>query len=182
MKNRKRIVVLFLLLAVALVGVGYAALTTKLTIIGNAHIDLNEATSTFDERIYFASGTIKEVVCESGADGSKDEVSANNTDDATFTANSLAVKGDYIVFEFVIKNESNVAAKISIGETKLSGDVNPSNSNTDKFEVTYTYGNPDMTIASQGTMTVTVKVLVKAAVTQETSDTFGIELTATSIE
>lgn len=182
MKNRKTIVGLFLLVAILLIGIGYAAFTDTLSIIGNAHIDLNEAGSTFDERVYFSEGTIKEVVVESGADGSKDEVNATNTDDATFTANSLAVKGDYIVFEFVIQNDSNIGVVISINETKLSGVENPSNSNTNKFDVTYTYENTDMTIASGASMKVWVKVLVKDVVTVETSATFGLELTATSIE
>ena len=182
MKNRKTIVGLFLLVAILLIGIGYAAFTDTLTIIGNAHIDLNEAGATFDERVYFASGSIKEIVVESGADGSKDEVNATNTDDATFTANSLAVKGDYIIFEFVIQNDSNIDVVISINDQKLSGAENPSNSNTNKFEVTYTYEHADMKIASNGTMKVWVKVLVKDVVTVETSATFGIELTATSIE
>lgn len=182
MKNRKRIVTLFLLIAVLLISVGYAAFTDRLTIIGNAHIDLNEAATTYDERIYFASGSVKEIVVESGADGSRDEVNATNTDDATFTANSLAVKDDYIVFEFVIQNDSNIAVEISIEATKLSGDDNPSNSNPEKFEVTYTYENDNMQIASGASMKVWVKILVKEAVTVETSATFGIELTATSLE
>ncbi len=182
MKNRKTIVGLFLLVAILLIGIGYAAFTDTLTIIGNAHIDLNEAGTTYDERVYFSSGSVKEIKVESGADGSKDEVNATNTDDATFTANSLAVKGDYIIFEFVIQNDSNIDVIVSIKPNKLSGDANPSNSNTDKFTVEYTYEHADMKIASQGSMKVWVKILVKDVVTVETSATFGIELTATSVE
>ncbi len=182
MKNRKTIVGLFLLVAILLIGVGYAAFTDRLTIIGNAHIDLNEAATTYDERVYFASGKVSEIDVESGADGSKDEVNANNTDDATFTANSLAVKDDYIVFEFVIQNDSNIGVVISIEGTKLSGDVNPSNSNTEKFKVEYIYENQNMTIESGASMKVWVKVTVVDVVTVETSATFGIELTVTSVE
>ena len=46
MKNRKTIVGLFLLVAILLIGIGYAAFTDTLSIIGNAHIDLNEAGTT----------------------------------------------------------------------------------------------------------------------------------------
>ena len=182
MKNRKGIIGLFLLVAIMLIGVGYAALSDKLTIIGNAHIDLNAASNTFDERVYFVSGSVKEVACESG-DSGKDEVSATNTDDATFTANSLAIKGDYIIFEFVIKNESNVAAEVTINEKKLSGDDNPSNSNKDKFAIEISYLNDNkIAAASGGTITVYVKISVIDVVTVETSATFGVELTATSVE
>ena len=55
MKNRKFVVVAFLLVAVMLLGVGYAALTDTLIIIGNAHIDLDTANKTFDEKVYFSA-------------------------------------------------------------------------------------------------------------------------------
>ena len=55
MKNRKIVVVAFLVAAVMLLGVGYAALTDTLTIIGNAHIDVDTANKTFDEKVYFSA-------------------------------------------------------------------------------------------------------------------------------
>ena len=182
MKNRKRIIGLFLLVAIMLIGVGYAALTDTLTIIGNAHIDLNAASNTFDERVYFVSGEVKQVACESG-DSGKDEINATNTDDATFTANSLAVKNDYIVFEFVIKNESNAAAEITINAKKLSGADNPSNSNDEKFDIEVEFlDNDNVADAAGGTVTVLVKISVIDVVTVETSATFGVELIASTVE
>ena len=178
MKNRKRIVVLFLLVAIMLIGVGYAALTDTLTIIGNAHIDVGAANTTFDEKVYFSDA---KATSTTGSGTTADAVSFN-TDDATFTANKLATVGQYSVFTFTIKNDSNVDAVISVNANKLSGDVNPSNSNTDRFTVTYAY--PDgMTVAkSGGTITVVVTVTVAEPVTAATSATFGIELTATSVD
>ena len=83
MKNRKTIVVAFLLVAAMLLGVGYAALTDTLTIIGNAHIDVDTANKTFDEKVYFSDA---EATSSTGT-GTKDDVAAFNDDDATFTAN-----------------------------------------------------------------------------------------------
>lgn len=178
MKNRKFVVVAFLLVAVLLLGVGYAALTDTLTIIGNAHIDLDQANVVFDEKIYFSAS---EATSSTGT-GTVADVASHTADDATFTANKLAVKDQQSVFTFTIKNDSNVDANISVNPTKLSGAENPSNSNAEKFTVEYDY--PDgMTIAAGGgTITVVVTVTVKEAITEATSATFGIELTATTVD
>lgn len=178
MKNRKTVIVAFLLVVVMLLGVGYAALTDTLTIIGNAHIDVDTANKTFDEKVYFSAA---EATSTTGT-GTTADTASYNLDDATFTANKLATVGEKSVFTFTITNMSNVDAVISVGDTKLSGDNNPSNSNTDKFTVEYSY--PDgMNIAKQGgTITVVVTVTVKEPVTSATSATFGIELTATSVD
>lgn len=176
MKNRKIVVVAFLLIAVLLLGVGYAAVTDTLTIIGNAHIDMGQVETTFDQNIYFSAA----VATSSTGTGTTDDVASFTPDDATFTANKLAIVGEKSVFTFTITNDGNVDAVISVNATKLSGDTNPSNSNTDKFTVTYAY--PDgMTVAKDGgTITVVVTVEVANPVTTATSATFGIEFTATS--
>ena len=178
MKNRKIVVVAFLLAAVLLLGVGYAALTDTLTIIGNAHIDIDTANKTFDEKVYFSAA---EATSSTGT-GSVADTASFTADDATFTANKLATVGQVSVFTFTITNDSNVDAVISVNSTKLSGVENPSNSNPDKFTVEYSY--PDgMNVAKQGgTIKVVVTVTVKEPVTSATSATFGIELTATSVD
>lgn len=178
MKNRKFIVVAFLLVAVMLLGVGYAALTDTLTIIGNAHIDIDTANKTFDDKVYFSDSAAS----SSTGTGTGTDVASHTADDATFTVHKLATVGQKSVFTFTIKNDSNVDALISVNPTKLSGDGNPSNSNSDKFTVEYSY--PDgMTIAKNGgTIKVVVTVTVREPVTSATSATFGIELTATSVD
>ena len=177
MKNRKFVVIAFMLCATLLLGVGYAALTDTLTIIGNAHIDIGQANTTFDNKIYFSDAQ----ATSSSGTGTVADTASFTADDATFTANKLAVKGETSTFTFTIKNDSNVDATISVGATKLSGDTNPSNSNTSKFDVKYEYPQ-GMNVASQGTITVVVTVTVKEPVTSATSATFGIELTVTSAE
>ena len=178
MKNRRRIIVAFMLCAVMLLGIGYAALTDTLTIIGNAHIDIDTANKTFDEKIYFSAA---EATSTTGS-GTTDDVASFTADDATFTANKLATVGQKSVFTFTITNDSNVDALISVNDTKLSGDTNPSNSNADKFTVEYTYPNGMEITKNGGTITVVVTVTVKEPVTTATSATFGIELTATSVD
>ena len=176
MKNRNTVIVAFMLVAVLLLGIGYAALSDTLTIIGNAHIDIGAANTTFDEKVYFSNA---EATSTTGTGTTADVVSFNS-DDATFTANKLAVKGEKSVFTFTIKNDSNVAANITVNAKKLSGADNPSNSNTDKFKVTYDLSAD--TIASGGSVTVTVTVEVVNPITSATSATFGIEYTVTTVE
>ena len=178
MKNRKLVITAFLLIAALAIGVGYAALTDTLTIIGNAHIDYDQANKTFDQRIYFSAA---EVVEGTGGTGTTEDVVSYSTDDATFTANSLAILNESVTFKYTIKSESNVDAKITIETKKLSGDDNPTNSNTEKFRVDYVVGN-EGNLAAGGTLEVTVTVTVIDPVTSATSATFGIELTATSVE
>lgn len=178
MKNRKTVVVAFLLIAAMLLGVGYAALTDTLTIIGNAHIDVGAANNTFDEKIYFSHS---EATSSTGT-GTTADTASHTADDATYTANKLATVGQQSVFTFTIKNDSNVDAVISVNATKLSGDVNPSNSNETKFTVTYDYPDGKTITANGGTIDVVVTVTVKEPITSATSATFGIELTATSVD
>ena len=176
MKNRKLVVVAFLLIAVLLLGVGYAALTDTLTIIGNAHIDIDVANKTFDEKVYFSHS---EATSSTGT-GTTADTASHTPDDATYTANKLAIVGEKSVFTFTITNDSNVEAEISVATTKLSGDVNPSNSNETKFTVEYSYPDGKTIAANGGTIDVVVTVTLKESVTSATSATFGIELTATA--
>lgn len=178
MKNRKIVVVAFLLVAVMLLGVGYAALTDTLTIIGNAHIDIDTANKTFDERVYFSAA---EATSSTGT-GTTADVTSFNTDDATYTVNKLAIVNEQSVFTFTITNDSNVDAYVTVNTTKLSGDNNPSNSNDTVFSVTYDYPDGQTIESNGGTITVVVTVKLLVPVTSATSATFGIELTATSAE
>ena len=179
MKNRKIVVVAFLVVAVMLLGVGYAALTDMLTIIGNVHIDMNKANETFDTKIYFSGAEVK---TGTGGTGSQADVASFTADDATFTANSLAVKGEKSTFVFTITNDSNVDAEIVVNPTKGSGDPNPTNSNAEKFSVTYVYPQGQTVPGKGGTITVEVTVEVIGAITEATSATFGIEYNVVSGE
>ncbi len=177
MKNRKFVVIAFVVIAAMLLGVGYAALTDTLTIIGNANIDLSAANSVFDERIKFIAA---EATSSTGT-GTVADVASYSDDDATYTVHKLATKGEVSVFTFTIQNESNLDAEISVAPNKLSGDVNPTNSNSDVFKVEYSYPDGNTIAKNGGTIKVVVTVTVIKAIDVATSGTFGIELTATSI-
>ena len=177
MKNRNTVVVAFLLVAVMLLGVGYAALTDTLTLIGNATIDMKQAEVNFDEKVYFSAAEVVD-----SPNTAADSVGGVNTDDATYTVHSLASKGDVATFKFTIQNDSNVPVRIDIPENKLSGVANSSNSNEEFFSIDYAYSIDDRTIPSGGSMDIIVTVEVIAPVTSATGATFGIEYTATTVD
>ena len=178
MKNRKSVIVAFLLAAVMLLGIGYAALTDTLVILGNAHIDLDTTSRLFDEKVYFSDA---EATASTGS-GATEDVVSYNMDDATYTANRLATIGEYSKFTFTITNDSNADADITIAATKLSGVANPSNSNTEFFKVEYEYPDGNTITKNGGTIDVVVTVTVLKVPTSATSGTFGLELTATAAE
>ena len=55
MKNRKTVVVAFMLCAVMLLGVGYAALSDVLDIQGTAQVTQGNAQNAFDGDVYFSA-------------------------------------------------------------------------------------------------------------------------------
>ena len=173
MKNRKFVVVAFVVLAAMLLGVGYAALTDTLTIIGNANVDLAGANQVFDERVYFSDAQVVKGIA------GKDVVSFS-ADDATYTVHGLATIADEAVFTFTITNDSNLDALISVEPTKLSGVENPSNSNPDAFTVSYNYPDGMLIAKNGGTINVEVTVKLAKPIDVATSATFGLELIATS--
>jgi len=176
MKNRRIVIVAFLLIATLTIGIGYAALTDNLTIIGNAHVDVGAANNAFDAKVAFIAA---EATSSTGT-GTTADVASFTADDATFTANRLAITGEQSVFTFTVENQSNVDATITIEDTKLSGDANPTNSNETKFDVAYSFPQGQVVAKQGGTITVVVTVSLKEPVTTATSATFGVELTATS--
>lgn len=171
MKNRKTVVVAFLMAAVMLLGVGYAALTDTLTLIGNATIDFEQAGVNFDAKVYWSAGEI----ISSTNSSPDDAVGGINTDDATFVLHSLATKDDVAVLKFTIKNDSNVPVHITMNNPSITG------TGADKFSCDYAYSRDDMIIpANGGTMDVTVTVTVAQPVTTQLTATFSVSYTATT--
>ena len=95
MKNRKIVIVAFLLAAMMLLGVGYAALTDVLDITGSADVNQSAAEEAFNEDVYFSGAVANE-------SGNTASVNTDNNDKASFTANTLKGKGDKATFTFTI--------------------------------------------------------------------------------
>ena len=179
MRNRKNVIVAFVLVAVMLMAVGYATLTDTLTIIGNITTDKTGAENNFAEKIYFSAA--EKVDAQSNSTGTANPDSCGfSGNDATYAVHSIAVKDEYVTFKFTITNDTNVPVYIQVNPTKTGGSANPSNSNATFFKVDYTYENDDRVIASGSTMDVYVKVTAIAPITEVKTATMGIELVATT--
>lgn len=167
MKNRKTVVVAFLLVAVMLLGVGYAALTDILTINGSAEVSQTAAEDAFNEDIYFSEAVAKEADNEASVDDT-------DNDKASFAANTLKGKGDKATFTFTIKNDGDVAATVT-PELK-------SNTQADYFTVTNDWADTAKDLAAGGVITYTITVELIKTPTETISGSFQVDLNATSVD
>ena len=170
MRNRKTIVVAFLLVAVMVLGVGYAALSDILDITGSADVNQSAAEEAFNEDIYFSAATANQ-------DGNTASVNSDNNDKASFTAKTLKGKGDKATFTFTIKNDGDVAATVT---PKLNATLG--NTNTEYFTITSDWDGESKTLAAGGELTYTITVELIKTPTETIGGSFLVELTAVSVE
>lgn len=163
MKNRKTIVVAFLLSAVMLMSVGYAALTDVLDITGSADVNQAAAEDSFNEDIKFTSALANET-------GNTASVNADNEDKASFTANTLKGANDTATFTFTIANDGDLNAMVT---PKIS-----SNTNEDFFEITSDWAGTTKELKAGESLTYTVTLKLTDTPTATISGSFIIELTA----
>ncbi len=164
MKNKKVVILSFLLVAVLCVGIGFAVLTDTLDIQGSAGVGNTAAEEAFDEDIYFSAAVANQT-------GNTAAVTAENKDKATFTASTLKGQNDEVTFTFTIRNDGDLDAVVT---PKIA-----SNSNETYFSCT-TDWTAAKTIAAGTTETITVTVKLLKTPTDTISGTFTVELTATA--
>lgn len=120
MRNRKNVIVAFVLVAVMLMAVGYAALSTDLFIGGNATINADQAQSEFDGQIKFDS--VKPTDISTNGTGSSTDTLTKTADKSMdIGVNSLALKDETATFTFRVINESDHEVTPSIESFKIMG-------------------------------------------------------------
>ena len=169
MKNRKRIIVSFMIVACMLMAVGFAALTDILAITGDAEVNYAQADDAFDADIYFSAA-----VADNTAGGDSANVTSD-VDVARFSVRSLASKNDTATFQFTVKNDNEFKAYAKVNNEKGV------NNNTEYFNVTLDH--TEFEVEAGGTFTFTVTVtLLKTPQLDESGDKisalFGIEFDA----
>ena len=120
MRNRKTVIVAFVLVAVMLMAVGYAALSTDLFIGGNATINADQAQSEFDGQIKFDNVKSTDVTTN-GTGSSTDTLTKTADKSMDIGVNSLALKDETATFTFRIINESDHNVTPSIETLKIMG-------------------------------------------------------------
>ena len=169
MKNRKVVVIAFLVVAAMLMGIGYAALTDTLDITGSADVNLSDLEKEFEEDIYFSAAVANE-----GAPNTA-SVNADNNDKASFSAKSLVKKDDKATFTFTINNDSAHEVKV---QPKLNATLG--NTNPDWFDIESDWDGAEKTIAANSSITYTLTVTLKDDPPEVVTGSFLIELVATA--
>jgi uncharacterized repeat protein (TIGR01451 family) len=165
MKSRKGLISL-MLVAVLLLGIGYAALTDTLDITGSADVNQSAAEEAFNEDIYFSAAVANET-------GNTASVNADNNDKASFTAKTLKGKGDKVTFTFTIKNDGDIAATVTPKLNATLGNTNP-----EYFSLTSDWDGGAKTLAAGAEVTYTLTVELLKTPTETVAASFLIELTA----
>lgn len=116
MKNRKTVVVAFLLVCCMILGVGYAALTVDLNLSGNATFDPGQAQNEFTENIYLGESA---TITDSNFNGTKSTYAKKTDHTADLAVNSLALEDDTVTYIITVYNKSVHEAELSIKSLKI---------------------------------------------------------------
>ena len=166
-KSNNNFIKLSVLVAIVLVGVAYAAITTNLTVSGSTSVKGDS--SNFTNNVIFASA--------SASTGSTATIDSSDKHIITFTTSELKAVNDTATLTYTIKNGSNYGASIS-AVTCTSSDTS---------FATYVTATPSrstaLTLAKEATSsaeTVTIKMIKSYAQTPVKSMKFTCTMTATA--
>ena len=190
MRNRKVIVTAFLLVAIMLLGVGYAAVSDILDLTGTSEVNQSAAEEAFNHDVHFSGvkNGDTDTFTESYSDPSgmyTARVNSDNNDKASFTISGLKGAGDTATITFRVVNEGDLDAVVSVKTT--------SNSNPTYFDVKYyvngsstpldtttgtsmgTISHKDGDVVSHMDITVVVTLLKTPTDTQSLTSTFEFD-------
>ena len=183
MKNRKTVVVAFLLVAAMLLGVGYATLTDTLTITGDLGAGTSVSQTEFDTDVYFSSTNV--VTDDTGNQAASQILEGR--DDAKITANHFTVKDQKVVVKYVIANDSTEFDAL-IDPTVQQVIVDNGADHDPVFSVVWEWdelGSNDTaeaTIAAGGTKDLYVTITLIETPTDDHTGTFEITYNATAVD
>lgn len=180
MKNRRIAIASFLLIAVLVMGIGFAAVADNLNIGGSARANSSQTATVFDEKVYFSAA---DKVAGTGTitpDEDSIEITGTQKDDITFRVYSLALIDQYTKFKITIKNESEqYDAIITLDDGQPTGTID------NKIKIEYStksdsVDTDEIVCPAEGTVDVYVTVTLLCSPDEELDATFTANLTATS--
>lgn len=193
MKNKRNVLIAFILICCLCLSIGYAALTDTLYVQGTATVNVlsegDEPTTPFEkkfmEEIYWsdakpAENTVtatRTTEAESKIDGANDTLDSATKPDAlliTIPAEVLTVEGDSTTITATVKNDSdyNINAVLS---------AVTDNDTSNYYTITWAWANNGTGAINQGaTADVTITVTLTKAPITDTTATFNMTLTATA--
>lgn len=158
MKN-KNFIIGALLAILIVMGIGYAAFSSVLTINGSANINSSWNVAFDTTKTTNVSGVISKTTGFSGGTAPDGTVSYDGSGQTANINATLRQPGDKVTFNLTIKNTGTIAAKL--GTPSISGtNCTPSGltCTTSSGHIKFTVGNPASSslAASTGTTTITV--------------------------
>lgn len=172
MFKRRTGVIAFLLVAVMLLGVGFAAVSQSLTIQATAKADVDEVQDTFQAAIGFTASE----VTSTGTTVSGNAETYDYADSVSFSATGFKQVGDKAVVKFTLSNSHpDLAATIS--DLTVSSATTNFRATAEKSSSTL----PAMSGATPGSITVTVTVeMIKTPTAAVAGDVFTVGFTASA--
>lgn len=144
MRNRKSIIVAFMLIACMLFAVGFAALNDTLDIEGDIEVSHANAQHAFDEEVYFSN--------VSTGSGYTAEILSTNNDKGNFTVTGLEGKDDTVSITFTIQNDNDFAVSCTMDP------ANTSETRPELFGIETNVGENAFEIAANGSYDVVITV------------------------
>ena len=168
-KKKKGLVIIILLIAVLVLGVGYAAISNV-----TLHIT-GQATAISDNDNFDVNFIGTPSFSKTGASAGANIVAAiSDVHTATIQVTGLKKVGDYVTATYDIKNVSpeNITAALS---------ASVDNSNETYFQVDYVFDQISLAKGDETAVTITVS-LIKAVVSDDQNATIDVTITATPQE
>ena len=164
MKNRKIVVIAFMLAAILTIGIGYAAYSTTLAIHGTTAVSAEALEFTKDVQFTAVTSSNEAFGTATVGDGQT----------ATFTVDGMTQYNDRVQFTYTITNASDYDVTIDIS-------THPTPASTSKCTVTTALSANTITAGDSITATVTV-VLNETVTTVQDPINWTIEYTAVSVD
>ncbi len=177
MKNRRIGIIAFVLVAVLLMGVGYAALSDQLDITGAIAMNNEVIKDDFDADVHFVTTHTPTMTITRGEssvdiDATKTSASyvANDNDKASFSAKQFQELGETVTVTYQIINEGTNANHDALVSVAVEGAM------AENFEITATIGGQAMTIGdTSSTYELAVNQTAEVVVTLKCTTLTGTE-------
>ena len=172
MKKKRTLTALAAVLAVLMLGVGYAAVANDiLTINGTA------SATPSDNNFVVEFDRDTTVGSTDGASGTY-----TNATTATFSVSGLTAKGQTASATYTIKNSSSdLSANLTAAIGTMTNGEGGNEDDKTYFNVSYSFADTTITAGGKTTLTVTVTML-KTPVAEDVSVTFPVTITASAVQ
>ena len=172
MRNRKTVITAFILVAVMVMAIGFAAMADDLYITGSANITAENAETAFGEDIYFTKAVMS---ADRGTASIGPDDSGDAADKVTITVNENALKGkgDSVICTIELSNMGDVDAWVNLDSIV---------ENSEYFAVTTNWTTSTLALPAGGHVDIIVNISCTKTPQTAVATTFSITYTATDYD